>query len=355
MPEPRKGESQSDYISRAISQLRREGRPEKQAIAIAYSMWRERRKKRRQKKFFANYEAKGAYPIVQAPMWDTKAMAVSPALSSVDQTAGAAFREMFHFGLKPFHRRKLKKKTDLKRNEPALVPEQESTAKGFAVEPKALVLEEVDARTKDLGPGWSYKYAADQLHGYGLDLTLQGPPQYDEEAMSITFPFAASHGRDRVGDFLDVGGIDTANHRRNPVAFVDHGKWSALPIGKCEDPQGNYTVTIDEDRGLALATVFLDRDPKHVVPQQVFSLFKQGILRAGSIGYRPLNSPKVLPPVPEKGIPRGVDLDRVELLEVTICGLPANGDAVRRVLEDGWEGRAWEPQVKAMLESQLAD
>lgn len=188
---------------------------------------------------------------------------------------------------------------------------------------------------------------------FALDLPFTGQPQFNDEELSITFPFAASHGRDRVGDFLDVAGIDTTNHRRNPVAFIDHGKWHALPIGKCEDPQGNYTVKIYPDQGLAIATVFLDKNPESKVVQQVYGLFKQGILRAGSIGYRPQNKPKRLPADPDTGTPEGNFLDRTELLEVTLTGLPANGDAVRRTLEQGWQGKAWEPEVKSMLEAIL--
>lgn len=187
---------------------------------------------------------------------------------------------------------------------------------------------------------------------FAQDLPIVGTPQFNDEEMSITFPFAASHGRDRVGDFLDVRGIDTTNHRRNPVAFIDHGKIPdmTLPIGKCEDPHGNYTVRIYPEQGLAVATVFLDRNPKNKVAQQIYNLFKQKILRAGSIGYRPLNKPQRLAADPDSGTPAGNLLDRVELLEVTLTGLPANGDAVRATLERGWQGKRYEPEIVEMLE-----
>jgi len=41
MPKPHKGEEKDAFISRAIKMMRLEGKPEKQAIAIAYSMWRD--------------------------------------------------------------------------------------------------------------------------------------------------------------------------------------------------------------------------------------------------------------------------------------------------------------------------
>lgn len=46
MPTPRKGETQQDYVSRAIKQLREEGKPQKQSIAIAYSMYEQHQKTR---------------------------------------------------------------------------------------------------------------------------------------------------------------------------------------------------------------------------------------------------------------------------------------------------------------------
>jgi hypothetical protein len=47
MPRPRKGESRKSYVHRAIPVLIREGRKQTQAIAIAFSMYRDKGKKKR--------------------------------------------------------------------------------------------------------------------------------------------------------------------------------------------------------------------------------------------------------------------------------------------------------------------
>lgn len=47
MPTRRKGEPKKKFISRAIPRLKKEGYPQKQAVAIAYSMAKRKRKKRR--------------------------------------------------------------------------------------------------------------------------------------------------------------------------------------------------------------------------------------------------------------------------------------------------------------------
>jgi hypothetical protein len=47
MPEPLKGETKEKYIPRCISYLvKEEGKPQKQAIAICYSMWENKDKKK---------------------------------------------------------------------------------------------------------------------------------------------------------------------------------------------------------------------------------------------------------------------------------------------------------------------
>jgi hypothetical protein len=171
---------------------------------------------------------------------------------------------------------------------------------------------------------------------------------FDESAFSIRFPFAASQGRDRQGDFLEVAGIDCSRHRANPIAFLDHGRHpdAVLPIGITESPHREYTVEILEDQGLAVAKVFLAKESK--VARQAFGLFKAKILRAGSIGYRTIRARK-LPADPEQGLKGGLHILACELLEVSLVSMPVNGDAVAKALERTWEGEFLGACFKSML------
>ncbi len=45
MPRPYKGETQEDFIARAIAEFRHEGYPEEEAIGRAYGFWRSYHKK----------------------------------------------------------------------------------------------------------------------------------------------------------------------------------------------------------------------------------------------------------------------------------------------------------------------
>lgn len=85
----------------------------------------------------------------------------------------------------------------------------------------------LSARSKRL-PGYAYKYAP---NAYGLDTAFIGEPEIDESQCSIWIPFADGNSRDGVGDLLEVGGIDTTRHKKNPIVLFDHGKQVTLPIG----------------------------------------------------------------------------------------------------------------------------
>lgn len=185
---------------------------------------------------------------------------------------------------------------------------------------------------------------------FGSTYTLDAP-KYDEATHSITVVFAASKGKDRIGDFLEVSGIDTTKHRANPVAYLDHGKnGCTMPIGKCVDPQGNYTVTIDEEAGTATAVVYLATDvPDFHVPEQCFELYKQGILRAGSIGYRPLEAKRIKAAPDEGHFKDSLWLKEVELIEVSLVGVPMNADCVVKSINgkelDSCFSKIWDERV----------
>lgn len=200
---------------------------------------------------------------------------------------------------------------------------------------------------KPTTPG--YRYKVSDTH-YGLDVVTDSSLDFNDDDFCITIPFAASHGKDRVGDFLEVSGIETDNHQKNPVAFLDHAQRIEKPIGKCCDKEGNYTVTVDEERGLAIAKIYLARDiPDFPEPEQCYELYKQGILKAGSIGFRPLEI-ETIAADPENGyFKSSLHIKRCELLEVSLVSLPCNQDAVQKILCDGIKGKPLEASLKSLL------
>jgi hypothetical protein len=92
---------------------------------------------------------------------------------------------------------------------------------------------------------------------------------------------------DRQGDIVDPTGGDFSEHMTNPVVMFHHGKDHRLPIGKAEDPDGNYTVRLVKaaDGDLLLGTTHFAQNNKFA--QDVFGLVAEDILRGVSIGFDP--------------------------------------------------------------------
>jgi hypothetical protein len=173
---------------------------------------------------------------------------------------------------------------------------------------------------------------------YGLDVAFADAPSVDEKRMSAWIPFADGNRRDRVGDLLEVEGIDTSDHRFNPIILLDHGKNYQLPVALAEDPDTRqYTCVIDpigkvaKDncffyQGRGMKGVDKDKESAHALMcEQLFDLLRKRYIRAGSIGYIVKNA-RPMPPDPHTGQAKGHHLLQVKKLEASVVVLPANAD-----------------------------
>ena len=212
-----------------------------------------------------------------------------------------------------------------------------------------------------LGPFKSHKVKFLD-HDSGIE-ALDAPPRDIalDKAKMCARGLLATNARDRQGDIMEIGGILTANHRRNPIALLDHGKHFPLPIGKTLTPDGEYTVICDEDAGECWDEIYFSQ----ILPEaeQAFYLIDEGILQGKSIGFRPINVRR-LAPDPQTGHSAGKHLISVELLESTICPIPVNQECTgletigkamelcRTILgRNKIEGRRLAPCIKSMLTS----
>ncbi|SMB97967.1 phage prohead protease, HK97 family [Thermanaeromonas toyohensis ToBE] len=160
----------------------------------------------------------------------------------------------------------------------------------------------------------------------------------DAENGVITF-LGTTPTRDRWGEIVDPQGVVLDNYRKNPVFLWAHN-YQVLPIGKSlaerVTPQG-----IEFDIKFDLADPFA---------QQVYRKYKDGFLRATSIGFIPLEWQDF-----EDSQGRGRIYKKWELLELSAVPVPANPDALQmaltkaadlgefyRLLEEGGEtGMEW--------------
>lgn len=190
---------------------------------------------------------------------------------------------------------------------------------------------------------YSYK-----LHGqgnFGLDVVTSDRLEADESRMSLVIPIADGNRRDGVGDLLDVTGIVTDRHRANPLVLWDHGKQVALPIALAEDPDTKeYTLVIDPMARTAKIKAFFYRGKDNlrlshaneqyahaVLCEQLFDMAVKGYLRGGSIGYQVIDAEQ-LPPDYSTGIPQGLYLKRILMLEGSLVVMPANMDTAGKLL-----------------------
>lgn len=192
----------------------------------------------------------------------------------------------------------------------------------------------LDGRCKDLDTTqYSYKLNDGQ---FALDSVISPDLDLDEARMAVVIPFADGRRRDGVGDLLEVGGIVCDRHRQNPIALFDHGKEITLPIGLCEDPDTKaYTVNLDAIGQVATAKMFFyqgGQNKEHgLFTEQLFDLVAKRYVRAGSIGYQVIDGTEI-PADYSRGIPQGVHLKKVLMLEASVVVLPANADTTRKAI-----------------------
>lgn len=119
---------------------------------------------------------------------------------------------------------------------------------------------------------------------------------------------------DRDGDRIFPSGLNATAYLRNPALMWSHGgaeKYAAIPIG---------TVTAIEttSTGIRASWRWLADDP---LADRVRNAWQQGVIRAASIGFKPIErTPN------EHG---GFDITKFELLEISLCAIPTNAEAVR--------------------------
>lgn len=134
---------------------------------------------------------------------------------------------------------------------------------------------------------------------------------------------------DRAGDVIKQDGWAVDNFRKNPVIMAFHD-YSDFPVGS------SIKTEVVEDK-LKMDVMFATKDmnPK---ADMAFKMAKAGIMKAGSVGFAPTkfhipddDERKELG-MNEQG---GIIFDKQELLEFSVCGVPANANALTESISKG--------------------
>jgi HK97 family phage major capsid protein/HK97 family phage prohead protease len=119
---------------------------------------------------------------------------------------------------------------------------------------------------------------------------------------------------DRIGDIVEPAGWDLKSFKRNPIALFGHD--AAFPIGTWSEIEVKGSRLVGKLKLAARGT--------SARIDELISLVEQGILRAVSVGFKPLESEPL-----NKDRPYGGQrFKRQELLETSLVSVPANPAAV---------------------------
>jgi HK97 family phage major capsid protein/HK97 family phage prohead protease len=119
---------------------------------------------------------------------------------------------------------------------------------------------------------------------------------------------------DRYGDVIEPDGWVLTNFRKNPIALFGHS--SSFPIGKWSN------VRVEGNKLLARLNLAATGTSARI--DELINLVEQGILRAVSVGFLPIE----LEPIDPKKPYEGVRYTKQELLETSLVSVPANPAAL---------------------------
>ena len=156
---------------------------------------------------------------------------------------------------------------------------------------------------------------------------------------------------DRDGEVLLPSGIDLKDFRKNPVVLLNHDQ-GGLPVGRA------LSVKRQSD-GIIAEVQFAERPTGHPssvewIPDTIFNLFQQGILKAFSVGFIPL---EMREPTDRDFKKFGDDVRNViskwSLLEFSVVNVPSNQDSlVMQVAKNHkWLADAWQINSGQMQEN----
>lgn len=140
-------------------------------------------------------------------------------------------------------------------------------------------------------------------------------PEVAADSRKIRFVFSDATV-DRSGDSIDPNGWETASFMANPVALWAHDSYSP-PIGRASNvaPVGSKLMG-DIEFMSADISAFAD---------SIYRMVKGGFVKAVSVGFVPLEWKWV----DSKDRPFGIDFLKQELLEISVCPIPCNPNALQ--------------------------
>jgi HK97 family phage prohead protease len=169
---------------------------------------------------------------------------------------------------------------------------------------------------------------------------VSAEPPVAVEGAARTLRFCFSDGSiDRMGDTIDAAGWDIADFERNPVALWAHDS-SAPPIG------GARNVAVEGDR--LMGDIEFAPPETYAFAETVYRLVLGKFIRAVSVGFLPVRYNYVTDD-PERNF--GIDFLEQTLLEISVCPVPANPNALAEARRKGIDTRPLVEWAERVLDS----
>ena len=140
---------------------------------------------------------------------------------------------------------------------------------------------------------------------------------------------------DHAGDSIDPKGWDLGIFRSNPVALFAHDS-SAPPIGRASN--------VGVEKGQLVGDIEFASADVYEFADTIYRLVDGGFMKAVSVGFKP----KEWAFTNDKARPYGIDFKKQTLLEISICPVPCNPNALSEARSMGMDTsplREWAEKV----------
>lgn len=155
----------------------------------------------------------------------------------------------------------------------------------------------------------------------------------------------STDNEDRMHDTIDQNGWVVDAYMKNPVVMWAHDYYGFTPSGGV--PVGLTSGLRLDAQGLIATFDFRKPASEQDFVNIVRSAWTQGVLRAASVGFNPIEM--------QDNQLGGKDFKKQELLEWSICAIPANGEALRRSYELALKAAGMEALLKIKSVEELVN
>lgn len=176
---------------------------------------------------------------------------------------------------------------------------------------KLLTVDEFRAAAKD----------GETPEGIVTRVATDDPATVDEAKRIIRFTFSDG-SVDRSGDTIDPKGWELDSFQKNPVALWAHASY-APPIGRASN--------VGAVKGKLMGDIEFMSAEISPFADSIYRMVQGGFIKAVSVGFIPLEYAYVN----DKDRPWGIDFKRQELLEISVCPVPCNPNALQEARSKG--------------------